>query len=70
MKATLSFTLPEETAEHRAAVQGGEAKRVLWEIDQRCRAVVKYGQYSDETIELAETIRGMIRESPENLLED
>ena len=70
MRATLTFTLPDEEAEHRAAIQGGEAKRVLWDIDQRCRAVLKHGSPSDETARLAEEIRGLIRESPERLLED
>lgn len=60
MRATLTFSLPDEEPEHRAALQGREAKRVLWEIDQRLRAVLKHGSPSDETARLAEEIRGMI----------
>lgn len=70
MRATLTFRLPDEEPEHRAALQGREAKRVLWEIDQRLRAVLKHGSPSDETARLAEEIRSLIRESPEPLLED
>lgn len=70
MRATLTFSLPDEEPEHRAALQGREAKRVLWEIDQRLRAVLKHGSPSDETARLAEEIRSLIRESPEPLLED
>ena len=68
--ATLTFTLPDEEVEHRAALQGLAAKSALWEIDQRCRALMKHGQPSGETRELAEEIRSLIRESPERLLED
>lgn len=70
MRATLTFSLPDEEPEHRAALQGREAKRVLWEIDQRLRAVLKHGSPSDETARLAEEIRSLIRESPEPLLDE
>lgn len=69
-RAILVYRLPEEAAEHRAALQGEEAKRILWEIDQRCRGLLKHGEPSDETARLAEEIRHMIRESPESLLEE
>jgi hypothetical protein len=32
----------------------------LWDIDQRCRSLLKHGDPSDETARLAEEIRGMI----------
>lgn len=70
MRAILSFSLPEDTVEHRDALQGSEAKRVIWEIDQRCRSIIKHGDPSEETRALAEEIRMIIRESPENLLDD
>lgn len=69
-RATLTFTLPDEEPEHRAALQGREAKRVLWEIDQRLRTLLKHGDPSDETARLAEEIRDLIRQSPEPLLEE
>lgn len=70
MKAILSFSLPDETSEHRAALQGSEAKRVLWDIDQRCRSLIKHGDPSKETADLAQEIRDMIRDSADNLLDD
>lgn len=69
MKAILKFTLPDEQADFDAARQGGEAKRVLWDIDQRLRAVCKHGEPSRETRELAEEIRQIIRDSSEDLLD-
>jgi hypothetical protein len=64
---TLQFTLPDEEAEFRTAQQGREAKVVLWDIDQKLRSLLKHGQASQETRELAEAIREMI---PYVLLED
>lgn len=66
---TLKFTLPDEEAEFNAARQGQEARRVLWDIDQRCRSLVKYGEAGDEARRLAEEIREIIRDSRENLLD-
>ena len=68
--ATLRYRLPDEEVEFRAALQGTAAKSCLWEIDQRLRSLLKHGSPSEETRRLAEEIRGMIRESPERLLED
>ena len=66
--ATLEFDLPEEQPEFAAAIQGGTAKLVLWDIDQRCRSIVKYSDSaSADARRLAEEIRDMI---PAELLED
>lgn len=67
--ATLRYRLPEEQAAYDAARAGEEARRVLWEIDQRLRSLVKHGQPSEETRRVAEEIREVIRESPERLLD-
>jgi hypothetical protein len=66
MKATLTYTLPDEQAEYDAARLGREALSTLWEIDQHCRTLLKHGTPSDETRRLAEEIRAMI---PAELLE-
>jgi hypothetical protein len=58
--ATLRYTLPDETMEFRAAQAGVEALVALEKIDQRLRAILKHGQPSGETAELANEIRGMI----------
>lgn len=66
--ATLEFELPEEQPEFSAAIHGGSAKLVLWDIDQRCRNIVKYSDSaSADARRLAEEIRDMI---PAELLED
>lgn len=67
--ATLRYTLPEEQAEFDAARQGQAARSVLWDIDQHCRSLLKHGEPTKEQASLAEEIRQMIRESPENLLD-
>ena len=58
--ATLRFSLPDEQADFDAARLGREALSTLWEIDQRCRSLLKHGSPTDETARLAEEIRGMI----------
>ena len=67
--ATLRYALPDEQAEFDAARQGAEAKRVLWEIDQHCRSLLKHGEPTKESGELAERIREMIRDTPDSLLD-
>lgn len=65
--AALRFQLPEEESEFRTAQQGQAAKSALWDIDQHCRSLLKYGQPTPEERRLAEEIRNMI---PAQLLED
>jgi hypothetical protein len=60
MKATLTFTLPDEQPEYDAARLGRSALATLWDIDQHCRSLLKHGDPSEETASLAEAIRGMI----------
>jgi hypothetical protein len=66
MKATLTYTLPDEQAEYDAARLGREALSTLWEIDQHCRTLLKHGTPTMQERELAEAIRRMI---PSELLE-
>lgn len=60
MKATLKFTLPDDQGEFDAARLGRQALSTLWEIDQRLRSLVKYGEPTPEARQLAEEIRQMI----------
>ena len=64
-KAMLKFDLPEEQEEFKAATQGAAARNLLWEIDQHCRGVIKYGEASEETRKALEYIRTLIRECAE-----
>lgn len=57
---TLTYTLPDEQPAYDAARLGSEAMQVLWQIAQRLREVVKYGDPSEGTRRLAEEIRAMI----------
>jgi hypothetical protein len=63
VRATLSFTLPDEQSEFDAAIQASEAKNLLWHIDQHLRGIVKHGNPTEAERTLAEGIRTMIRES-------
>jgi hypothetical protein len=58
--ATLRFTLPDEQGEFDAARLGSQALLTLWEIDQKCRSLLKHGDPTPEERKLAEEIRGMI----------
>jgi hypothetical protein len=42
MKATLSFTLPEESEEHRLAMDGHRWHAMVSELDRRLRHTAKY----------------------------
>jgi hypothetical protein len=60
MKATLTFNLPDEQGEFDAARLGSQALTTLWDIDQRCRSLLKHGSPTPDAARLAEEIRGMI----------
>lgn len=57
---TVRYRLPDEQADYDAARLGNQMASVLWDIDQRLRALLKHGQPSEETERLAEEIREMI----------
>jgi hypothetical protein len=67
--ATLRFTLPEEQADFDAARLGQRMVATIWEIDQRCRSLLKHGEPSSETGRLAEEIRQMLRDGCPDALE-
>ena len=60
---TIRYRLPDEQAEYDAARLGNRMAVALWDIDQRCRALLKHGEPSEETERLAEEIRQMIRDT-------
>ena len=64
--ATLRFTLPEESMDHKAALAGVDALIALEQIDNRLRGILKYSEPSKEIGQLCEEVRGMI---PAGLLE-
>ena len=60
MRAILKFDLPDDQAEFDAARLGRAALAALWEIDQRCRSLLKHGEPTPEERRLAQEIRAMI----------
>lgn len=58
--ATLRFQLPDEQNDYDAARLGSKALLALWEIDQRCRSLLKHGEPTPEEARLATQIRSMI----------
>ncbi len=63
MRATLSFNLPEDSAEFDAALQGVDASTTLWNIDRHCRSILKHCEPDEGEQRLAEEIRAMIADS-------
>lgn len=61
-RATLRFDLsdPDDAREHRYALAGREALIALELIDNRCRAILKHGEPSEETAKIVEEIRALI----------
>jgi hypothetical protein len=66
---TLRFSLPDEQTQLEAAMQGMDAKATIWDVDQYCRRICKYGEPSEETRQHLEHIREILRERP-GLLDD
>lgn len=66
---TIRYSLPDEQADYDAARLGRDACACLWEIDQRCRSLIKHGNPSEETQRLAEELRQMIRDECPDALE-
>lgn len=60
----LRFRLPDEQPELNAAMQGADAKAVIWAVDQHCRSILKHGEPSEETRQQLEQIREMLRDRP------
>lgn len=59
-KVVIEFNLPDDQTDFDAAIHGREALTVLWEIDERCRGLLKHGEPTEEQAKLAEEIREMI----------
>lgn len=51
MKATLTFTLPEEQEEFALAMKAGKLESAKWEFEQVLRSAYKYGSLNDKSVE-------------------
>ena len=58
--ATLTYSLPDEAMEHRAALAGIDALITLERIAEHCRQRIKYGEPSEECVRELEAVRAMI----------
>lgn len=47
-RAQLTYTLPDEVADFHAAIQGADARLVLWSFDQYLRNRTKYEELPSE----------------------
>jgi hypothetical protein len=61
MKATLTFTLPEEEHEYTNAVEGAKMRSILWDVDQWLRSKLKYEELSDGQFDAFKETRDHIR---------
>ena len=68
MTATLTFNLPEETAEFRLACDGGKWMNAMHELDQHLRSALKYddsvtGEVYDALDKLRERLHEILNEN-------
>ncbi len=61
-RVTVSFNLPDEEAEFRCAIDGGDYLTRLRDIDREIRDKVKYENVGPNTRAILEHIRSMIGE--------
>ena len=61
MKATLTFTLPEEEHEYNNAVEGAKMRSILWDVDQWLRSKMKYEELSDGQFDAFKETRDHLR---------
>ena len=66
MKATLEFTLPEETVEHRMAIHGMEFALVCSDVDEKLRTLLKHGHTYETADDAFEAARRLLHECLED----
>ena len=59
-RATLTYDLPDEQPDFRAAIAGREALAVLHEIDYLCRSKLKHGELTEVVEAVVQEIRDLI----------
>jgi hypothetical protein len=63
MRATIDFSLPEETYEHLQAVHAHEAWKTLSDLDNKLRNIVKHGHKYESVEQLAIELRNELNET-------
>jgi hypothetical protein len=62
-KATITFNLPDEQDDFNNAVHASDYKAVIWDLDQKLRAKIKYDETLNESSANAyQDARDMLRE--------
>ena len=61
MKATLEFTLPEDSVQHQEAVDGWRWKAAMLELDEMYRQKLKYGPDTSGSYSMVTKIYEQIR---------
>lgn len=67
MTATLKFTLPEESAEHKMAIHGPRYAAALQTLDAHLRGCLKHGHEYKSADDAIEAIRLLLLSETENL---
>ena len=62
MKAILEFNLPEDTNEHKLAINAPSVASAIWNFDQHLRSVIKYGDKSELEENIYQEIRDKLYE--------
>lgn len=62
MKSVLIFNLPEDEIDHKFALEGRDWYLVVWDLDQRLRELLKYGNDFKSADEALEDIRGTLHQ--------
>lgn len=65
MKVTIEYDGHEERHDLLQAIHAPDAFGVLWDIDQRARAILKHGEPSKDLAAFCEEVREAVREVPE-----
>lgn len=62
MKATLTFTLPEDREDFDDAVRGSEWKQAVRDVMDELRNRIKYGELPEAEVATLEAVRSMVLE--------
>ena len=63
-RATLTYKLPEEAADHRLALTGKDWALAAWDLDQQLRNWIKHGNHTFSTPDAAlEGVRNCLHEA-------
>lgn len=59
-EVTIKLTLPEHRVDLQMLIHADQLYSLLFDIDERCRSIIKHDSCSHDKIEFAQEIRNMI----------